>query len=193
MTFENDNIRLLVFDNMEQCTDEEVRRMLPLVSEQRRQQAMQFKFLFGQFACLKSYEMLMSLLGTKGEKPEFVYGEHGKPAIEGCDMHFSISHCKQGIAVAVSKRPIGIDIESFREADEALINMTMNADEARQIRTSPTPTQTFIELWTRKEAVLKLRGTGITDHLHDVLLGNERVITHTNNTKGYAYSIAMDY
>ena len=190
MTFENDNIRLMVFDNMEQCTDEEVRRMLPLVSEQRRQQAMQFKFLFGQFACLKSYEMLMSLLGTKGEKPEFVYGEHGKPAIEGCDMHFSISHCKQGIAVAVDDKPIGIDIESVREADEALIEKTMNPDEAKAIRSSANPKEAFISFWTKKEAVLKLRGTGIIDELYDVLSADETVETFINHEKEYVYSIA---
>lgn len=182
-------MNILIFDDMQQCNEAEVSRMLPLVSEQRRQQAMQFKHLFGQFACLKAYEMLMSL--TNASSPLlFTYNEHGKPFIPSA--YFSISHCKNGIAVATSQQPVGIDIESVRNFDESLIKMTMNNAEAAQIHNSDNPAMEFIKLWTRKEAVLKLRGTGITDDLPSVLNGNEIIETHINIDKGYAYSIAIN-
>ena len=38
-----------IFDDMEQCTAEEVARLLPLVSDQRREQALRFSHLFGQY------------------------------------------------------------------------------------------------------------------------------------------------
>jgi hypothetical protein len=43
-----------IFDDMAQVTEAEVQRMLPLVDEQRRNEALRYKHLFGQFACLKS-------------------------------------------------------------------------------------------------------------------------------------------
>ena len=36
-----------------------------------------------------------------------------------------------------------------------------NADELSAIRSSDDSTMTFLRFWTRKEAVLKMRGTGI--------------------------------
>ena len=59
-------IRLMVsiFDDMTQVTEAEVQRMLPLVDEQRRDEALRYRFLFGQFACLKSWLMLKELLKT---------------------------------------------------------------------------------------------------------------------------------
>ena len=185
-------MRFLVFDDMAQCTDEEVSRMLPLVSEQRREQALKFKFTFGRFACLKSFLMLQELLHLPAEDMVFSYNDHGKPSLppEVCRQHFSISHCKEGIAVCVDSNPIGIDIESIRETDEALIKKTMNADEQKIIFQSASPAETFIVYWTKKEAVLKLRGTGIIDNLHNVINGNETIETHIRREKHYVFSIA---
>lgn len=180
-------MKVLIFDDMQQCTEAEINRLLPLVSEQRRQQAIQFKHTFGQFACLKAYEMLMSL--TNASTPLiFTYNEHGKPFAPS--IYFSISHCKNGIAVATSEQPIGIDIESISNHDEGLIKTTMNDCEAAKIHNADNPALEFTKLWTQKEAVLKLRGTGITDNLPHVLNGDETIETHVNLEKGYAYSIA---
>lgn len=181
---------------MEQCTDDEVNRMLFLVSSHRRENALKFKFTFGKYACLKSAVMLQDMLTglgitSKGEVVEFEYGEHGKPSLKGHpDVFFNISHCKNGIAVVVHDKPIGIDIESIRDADDALLRKTMNEGEYQAITSSADPATTFIQFWTQKEAVLKLRGTGIIDELHQVLSGKEQLQTHTNKEKKYVWSIA---
>ena len=57
---------LSIFDDMTQVTESEVQRMLPLVDEQRRDEALHYKHLFGQFACLKSWLMLEELLKPLG-------------------------------------------------------------------------------------------------------------------------------
>ncbi|MBR4148252.1 MAG: 4'-phosphopantetheinyl transferase superfamily protein [Bacteroidales bacterium] len=179
---------------MEQITKEEIQRLLPLVSDQRREQAMQYKHLFGQFACLKSYVMLREILEEMGLNHPFVFGqnEHGKPfLVDYPDVCFNISHCKAGIAVAVSDAPVGIDIESYRKVSDSLIRYTMNEEEQHVIQTSEDPVRTFTEYWTKKEAVFKLRGTGITRGLHGLLQGDEQVETWVNPEKRYAYSIAI--
>lgn len=186
-------IDIIVFDQMDVITPDEIQRLLPLVSDERRDDAMRYKHLFGQFACLKSYVMLRELLERRGLSHPFLFGknEHGKPfLIDHPEVHFNISHCKNGIAVAVSDAPVGIDIESFRQVSESLLSYTMNEEERRVIQESDDPMRTFIEYWTKKEAVFKLHGTGITHHLHELLCGDEQVTTHVNSSKRYVYSIA---
>ena len=100
--------------------------------------------------------------------PTFLYNDYGAPYIEG-GPYFSISHCKTGIAVAVSENPIGIDIEAIRTFKPELMRKTMSPTEQQRITSSATPEVEFIRLWTQKEALLKLQGTGIISDLHHVL------------------------
>lgn len=179
-------VNKIIFDEMSQCTEAEVARLLPLVSDQRREQALKFRHLFGQYACLKSYELLTKLL--QQSSPIFSYNEHGKPELPG--IHFSISHCKLGIAVVVSDSPVGIDIESIHREDETLIKRTMNEQERAMIRQSPDPSVAFTSLWTQKEAILKLQGTGLVDDLYSVISDSQRTETYINKEKGYCWSLA---
>lgn len=163
---------------MTQCTPAEVARLLPLASVQRREQALRFSHTFGQFCCLKSYEMLLTLLREWGrehpavpvfsEPPSFLYNDHGQPRLETGPC-FSISHCRHAVAVAVSDGPVGIDVESVRPLRPELVAKTMNTAEQTLIATFSHPDRTFTRLWTCKEAFLKLRGTGIIADLHHTL------------------------
>ena len=195
-----------IFDDMTQCSEQEVARLLPLVSAQRREQALRYKHTFGQYCCLQSYKMLCELLAEWGRAhhtplhstlytlhptPTFLYNDYGAPYIEG-GPYFSISHCKRGIAVAVSENPIGIDIEAIRTFSPELMRKTMNEDEQLRITSSAIPEVEFIRFWTQKEALLKLQGTGIISDLHHVL-------THAHDVswteispldKGYICTIA---
>ena len=181
---------------MEHITVEEIQRLLPLVSDERREEALRFHHRFGQFACLQSYVMLRELLEQRGLSHPFRFGknEHGKPFLaDHPEIHFNLSHCKSGIAVAVADQPIGIDIESYRKVGDSLLRYAMNDTERRLITESDDPVRTFTEYWTRKEAVFKLRGTGILrEELHALLDGPERVETHVNPEKRYAYSLAWE-
>ena len=190
-------MKLAVFDRMEECTEAEVQRMLPLVSAQRREQAMRYKHTFGKYCCLKSWLMLEELMneGMKELMNEWIYNEHGKPSFTHSLNHpftpyFSISHCKEGIAVAIDDRPIGIDIEGIRRADKDLIERTMNADEQAQIAEAVEHDRAFTRLWTQKEAVVKAQGIGIEsfEQLQNVLNSGYRI--ESFETEKYIYSIA---
>ena len=161
-----------IFDNMTECSELEVARLLPLVSEQRREQALRYTHTFGQYCCLKSYEMLTDLLASTPyplhSTPSFLYNEHGAPSLPD-GPYFSISHSKLGIAVAISDEPIGIDIEAIRPLNEGLVQKTMNPQEQAQIAAAANPEQEFIRLWTRKEAYVKMQGTGIISDMHKIL------------------------
>lgn len=187
-------IRVSLFDDMTLCTEEQIEHMAALVPEPRRSEALRFKHSFGQFASLRSYLMLASLLkdvfGIETFRME--RGEHDKPFLADYpDVYFNISHCQRAIAVAVSDRPVGIDVESFRTPSDSLLDKCMNAAEKAEILGSAAPDETFAAYWTRKEAVFKLYGTGITDNLHGILTPETKTDTTINHERGYAVSVAM--
>ena len=182
-------MQVLVFDDMTQCTEAEVQRMLPLVSAQRCEQAVKYKHVFGQFCCLKSWLMLHSLTGIS---QDWRYNEHGKPYLEG-GPYFSISHCKEGIAVAINDTPIGIDIEAIRHANEDLIVRTMNEEERLRVTGYGLPDRMFTRLWTQKEAIVKMEGTGIEsfEQLQSIIENRKSKIDTIEKEK-YIVSIAYE-
>ena len=192
-------MEVLIFDDMTQCTEAEVQRMLPLVSAQRREQALRYKHTFGQFCCLKSWMMLKEGLEAMGYGlRDWKYNEHGKPYIEE-GPYFSISHCKQGIAVAIDDQPIGIDIEGIRHADEDLIEKVMSeeerlriSDERLRINGERLADCMFTRLWTQKEAVVKAEGVGIQSFEQlQAILDNGHWTLDTFEKENYMYSIAQ--
>ena len=185
MVYLNDNL-----------SDFDFEAALPLLSEQRRVQALKFKHDLGRTTCAAAYLLLCEGLRKEygiTEKPIFDYGEHGKPTIQGHpDIHFNLSHCREAVICVVSQRPVGVDIESIRHYKEDLVRYTMNDAEIAQITHSPHPSQAFIQLWTKKEALLKLTGEGIQgQNLKDILTGDEQIETHINVEKNYVYSIVF--
>ena len=175
-------MRIEIFEDMALCTAEEVQRLLPLVSHLRREQAMKYKHVFGQYCCLKSWLMLKNIIG---EVEEWSYNEHGKPFLKNGPF-FSISHCKEGIAVAVDQQPIGIDIEAIRHADAELIERVMNREEQLRVKND----RDFTRLWTQKEAILKCDGTGIESFEQLQSIDPTAYHIRTVETEKYIYSIA---
>ncbi|MBP3775440.1 MAG: 4'-phosphopantetheinyl transferase superfamily protein [Prevotella sp.] len=169
---------------------------LPLLSDQRREQALKFKHEQGRKTCAAAYLLLCEGLRKEygiTEKPVFEYGEHGKPFIVGHpDIHFNLSHCREAAVCVISDRPVGVDIESIREYKESLVRYTMNEDEIAQITQSSHPEEAFTRLWTMKEAVLKLSGEGLRNDMKSVLTGRERIETHINKEKNFIYSVIFD-
>ena len=168
---------------------------LPLLSEQRKEQCLRFKFELGRQTCAAAYVLLREALRKEYgimEPPVFEYGEHGKPAIVGQPhIHFNLSHCREAAVCAVSNQPVGVDVESIREYHETLVAYTMNDDEQARIAQSSQPARAFIRLWTQKEAVLKLIGTGITNDLKNVLTTfTGHIETVAPPDKNYIYSVA---
>ena len=163
------------------------------LSEQRRALALRFRHELGQRTCAAAYLLLCEGLRKEygiTEKPQFVYGVHGKPSIAGHpDIHFNLSHCREAVVCALSDRPIGVDVESPREYKESLVCYTMNEEEQAGIRTSENSGLAFIRLWTKKEAYVKMTGQGIEDIKH-VLEHIEAKFTTVESSDGrYVYTV----
>ncbi len=95
-------------------------------------------------------------------KQHFVYTENGKPVLKGFEnVYFSWSHSGNRIACAVSKAPVGIDIEKIGNFPKKVAARVCSDAEFSFILESEHKASAFTKLWTMKEAAVKLRGTGI--------------------------------
>lgn len=174
----------------------ELQEMLPLLPGWRRGKALSYRFEIDRFLSAKSFLMIEDLLREHfglASCPEFLYGIHGKPYLgEYPDIHFNISHCKKGIACAVSDNPVGVDIEEI-QYDAGLAGRVLNAEEFSSVRLSDEPDVRFAELWTCKEGLLKLSGEGIAVNLANVLSSATDISfeTRINRELGYVVSLAF--
>jgi 4'-phosphopantetheinyl transferase len=88
---------------------------------------------------------------------------HGKPRIQGYDVHVSVSHSGGRVAVAAGPAELGVDVEEVAEVNVAdLAGHTLGPGES-----AAGPADFFV-YWTRKESVVKATGDGITVALSGV-------------------------
>lgn len=176
-------------------TEAQLQRDLQRLPQWRREKALRYRHFSGQAQCTLSYILLLEALDREYNitgMPTFVENEHGKPSLqEYPDIHFNLSHCRSIVACAVDNAPVGIDVEDLGRYSECVARYCMSDDEMSQIGTSDI---IFTRLWTQKEAVFKLQGTGIRDNIKDILLpsnmSNIGITTEEHLAEGYILSIA---
>lgn len=95
-----------------------------------------------------------------------LHDRHGRPRLRGSGFHYSVSRSGPVTVVAISRAPVGIDVERLEPA-------ALETDSWRHRRLlaesqvgpqPPSPTQ----VWVRKEAVLKAVGLGLAYPLEQV-------------------------
>ena len=92
--------------------------------------------------------------------------QHGKPVLPG-GPGFSLTHAGDLVGVAVHSGPVGLDVEQER----ALSDLgALAAHACSPAETVPDPTS-FFALWTRKEALLKATGEGLSSPMAAITLG----------------------
>jgi 4'-phosphopantetheinyl transferase len=117
-------------------------------------------------------EILGRLLGEPADSLRFRAAAVGKPELDrgpGVDepLHFNVSHSAELAVVAVSRgREVGVDLERLRPITEAERIVASFFSAAEQVAfaaiAEPDRDAAFLRGWTRKEAVLKGLGVGIS-------------------------------
>jgi 4'-phosphopantetheinyl transferase len=92
--------------------------------------------------------------------------QHGQPRLPGSGLYASVSHSGDIVAVALtSAGPVGVDVEAVRSIDfAAVIESVCAAAERGEVRSA----MDFYTFWTRKEAVLKATGEGLSRPMTDL-------------------------
>ncbi|HWC61759.1 MAG TPA: 4'-phosphopantetheinyl transferase superfamily protein [Verrucomicrobiae bacterium] len=119
--------------------------------------------------------MLAPYFGTHAAGLRFEYLENGKPALTGefanAGIHFNLAHTGDLALAAITRvGMIGVDVESVRpikNVDE-LVARFFSPRESKlfQKLSEDQKPAAFFNLWTRKEAMLKATGEGITRSLN---------------------------
>jgi len=142
-----------------------------ILSEDERKRAERFHFdrdrdMFT--ACRAALRRLLARrTGTAPESLAFDYGDRGKPSLRGSGLNFNISHAGTWFACAISDGPaIGIDIEHIRPLEDmaAMARHFFAPAEVARLESLPEAdrTHSFFQCWTRKEAVIKATGEGVS-------------------------------
>jgi 4'-phosphopantetheinyl transferase len=112
-------------------------------------------------------ELLGARLGKSAREVELVQGRNGKPMLAGGSLHFNVSHCDDLAVYGFSRaRAIGVDLEALRAFSDAdgIAARFFSPGEHAAYRSLPEENRTlgFYQCWTRKEAVVKALGGGLS-------------------------------
>lgn len=168
------------------------------VSEQRWQYAMRYRQHNDRQQSLAAYLLLCDALRNEygiAEPQEFAFGPHGKPHLKDYpDIHFNLSHCRCAALCVVGDHPVGCDIEAVpTDLDMDLCRYCLDEEEVAHVVASESPTLAFTELWTKKEALMKYTGEGLTKELA-TLLSSRRAADVSFHTciapnRSYVYTV----
>ncbi|MDQ6625648.1 MAG: 4'-phosphopantetheinyl transferase superfamily protein [Verrucomicrobiota bacterium] len=128
--------------------------------------------------------MLGTLLNNLPRDIAFTYGEYGKPRVHVTEsdppLNFSISHSSDlAIFAVATEAEVGVDLEDagqLPEDDENLLALAagvLSAGELKAWRELPEAQarrSAFLRAWTRKEALLKANGRGVSQSMAEVEL-----------------------
>jgi 4'-phosphopantetheinyl transferase len=115
-----------------------------------------------------------------GKQPsdlELEISPEGKPSFPCTPhLHFNLSHSGDSVYIAFSSDPVGFDIEkTSRKADFSKLAQRYFQPSERELMDASSKPESiaFLELWTAKEAILKLLGIGIAYGLDKSLVLNQ--------------------
>lgn len=91
--------------------------------------------------------------------PRIVYDMEGKPYLQGNPVYFNVSHSGEYLAVAVSKSPVGVDLQKSKQIRDAMFQRVVQPQEKMLIREDAQ--WDFLRLWTLKESFVKAEGKGL--------------------------------
>lgn len=101
---------------------------------------------------------------------------------------FSISHSGSLVAVAVSQRPVGVDVQIHDQYQSDLFEKFFTSVEKKYSRQS---TNSFYQLWTSVESLAKITGLGFNEEIMNrIPEGDQRIRSYTfSNVKYYIQTL----
>ncbi|MBQ7875847.1 MAG: 4'-phosphopantetheinyl transferase superfamily protein [Clostridia bacterium] len=157
----------------------EYERYLPLVSDRRREKIQSLKNDKDKIVSLFSELFILSIVGVSPK--DILYNEYGKPYVDRTGYHFSISHSHSLIVFVSDSLPVGIDIEPITDKKWPAVRFFTPNEKA--LVKSP---EDFYTIWTKKEAYIKMLGTGLSTPLSsfdvtESIPETRFLSTHTHN------------
>lgn len=192
-----------IFDDISGFTDDESAKLLPLLSEQRREKYECYRFEKDKRLSELAYLLLRYGLLTERKitaLPELMISPGGKPRIAGESFGISISHCSAGVMCSITEGASGVDIQETVRSFDEIAGAVLTDEELAYVEAHEDRGECFTDIWTRKESYGKYSGEGITYPLNrTALLGDngkwlefEEKLIFTDRGDGYSYSICAE-
>lgn len=99
------------------------------------------------------------------ECPEILRDEFGKPYLKDCELHFNVSHSGEYLVIAISEKPVGIDIQEPKNIRDGMYRKVVQPEECVLI--GEDRQEDFLRLWTLKESFVKAEGKGLRISMKD--------------------------
>ena len=88
--------------------------------------------------------------------------EFGKPISER--VCFNVSHCNGAVALVLSDKDVGVDIENVRPVSGDLVRYVSDTNEIPYVKND----KDFFRLWTAKESLSKAHGKGLNKEVKTI-------------------------
>ena len=170
---------------------EQIIKLLPLseVSSIRAIKSPHNAYVKAASSLLK-YTMLSKMLLVPFSDIELEHSSKGKPFVKNHEgVYFNISHTKNACAGVFAPFEVGIDIEHVRPTDLTIAKRFFTQNEQNYIFEDETNSiSRFFDVWTKKEAYIKLTGEGFARPLSsfDVLGNNTNAQFTTFNVSSFS-------
>lgn len=186
-------INLYVCDIVsEDCIGHQLNIILNNLPFWRREKVLSYKYDIDKYLCAKAFMLLKEGLSRDydiKDEIHFSYNSNGKPFLmRHPEIHFNLSHCRKGVACAISKTPVGIDIEEI-VYDDDLAKFVLNEDDYKDVIASNNPAESFTTAWTIKESYVKMFGWGILDNMKELDTKKTCFSTIIERELGYVMTI----
>ena len=112
------------------------------------------------------------------------FGSRGKPYFENAKQ-FSLSHSGNMLAVAISKKPIGVDVQTILPFSVDLAKTICNEKEFETVSKSRNPARVLTKLWAKKESLIKCKGEGFNQDLKTIFNRNQNFRYKTKSGKNF--------
>ena len=159
-------------DQLDMIDDKLFQALLPYVSNERMAVANRYRFRADCVQSVLAFILLRIGLWEEygiSQVPGIATGNGKKPYLtEHPHIHFNLSHCKTGVACALSDAPIGIDIQHYVDYKESVARKIMTPGEFSFCNRD---NREFTRIWSLKESYGKYLGCGIRYDMakHEVL------------------------
>jgi len=148
-----------------------IKRFYPLLSQDEKERSERFVHFIHRKRYIASQGFVRTVLSWYADlAPEalvFAKAEHGKPHLCGEDLNiqYNLTHSNNLAMLSVSRHETGIDVEYLDRKNEwqGIIRRFFTPEEQQAIFSLPEDQQhtAFFQVWTRKEAHMKVTGQGL--------------------------------
>lgn len=179
-------LELYMVDIRESILPEQYKEWLLKISVEQRMRVEKFRYVEDAKRTLYGDILIRYLIGQKlnlkNTNIQIQRNAYGKPFLKGYPIfHYNISHSGKWVICALSRYPVGVDIEQIKSIDLEIAKRYFTRGEYVSILNIPEirRSNAFFRIWTAKESYVKYAGKGLSIPLNSFAVSLEKSITQT--------------